>query len=71
MNSDTMWGIVISVVGLFFILLIAAGSFEKGENAADMRWNACINLMTEAIPDPNDDSRASFLQNCYEQKDAN
>lgn len=68
MNSDTWFGVFIGAVVLFLVLLVAAGSFEKGESAANAKWDGCVKLMTEVVPDPNDDSRASFLQNCYETK---
>lgn len=46
-----------------FAILILTGRNHK---VIDPRWDNCVEEMNSVIPDPNDDSRASFLKNCYE-----
>lgn len=54
------------------IIIMTSSSWRaRGHKIVDPRWNICIEAMQQAIPDPNDDSRASFLKDCYEQKNAN
>ena len=58
---------------IFYTCLVIAGiviltSSTRGHKIVDPRWDNCVEEMNQAIPDPNDDGRASFLKNCYEVK---
>lgn len=40
---------------------------KSDQNSADnTRFNACVDAMQKAYPDPNDNGRVSFLKNCYD-----
>lgn len=52
-----VWVIVILMLGIF-------GARSQTEELHSQRYDSCIKAMQQAIPDPNDDSRASFLENC-------
>lgn len=49
--------IVVSIIGGFLTIFNA-------DNQKTARYDKCIEAMTAAIPDANDDSRALFLKNC-------
>jgi len=54
--------------GIIIVILsvVSSGSSRKLD-LENQKLDICIKQMNAVIPDPNDDSRASFLKNCYEK----
>jgi len=60
METSIKWiAIVIMVVALFWSMVASEENQLESAN-----YQKCVTAMQEAIPDPNDDSRASFLKEC-------
>lgn len=57
-NSSYMW-IAIAVMFVAFMWFASKEDIARNDS-----YNKCVIAMQQAIPDPNDDSRASFLENC-------
>ncbi len=55
-------GIILFVI---FVLLLGGSTQARKDTE---KLNNCIFLMQKYVPDPNDDQRASFLQQCYENR---
>lgn len=60
-----------TVIGVIIIVFFYFASQSDLERAKDKRLDKCIEVMQKAIPDPNDDSRAHYLENCFETTNEN
>ena len=63
-NKETMLIILVLVA---MLAIIYGGINWDNQNFKTQRYDKCITAMQIAIPDPNDDSRASFLKDCNNQ----
>lgn len=61
MNYVKLFLIALAIALVFFI-----GYVFDSQPVADAKYDACVEAMNEAIPDPNDEGRPNFLKNCYE-----
>jgi len=63
MNHNFKWAIL-GVVGIYAIMALAQIFSTPPE--IDSKWESCLKVVNDAIPDPNDDGRAELLKTCYE-----
>lgn len=65
MQKDNKW-FYIMVMVVFSVLFISMAVSESRKNTTerDLKYLNCVEAMQKAIPDPNDNGRASFLQSC-------
>lgn len=66
--EKVLWIWILFVVGFVgFIFYGIATTDHDAQLVRDLKYSACVESMTEAIPDPNEtEERAEFLKNCYE-----
>lgn len=62
MNSIKWIAVAIMVTALFWSMVASEKNQLESGN-----YKECLKAMQEAIPDPNDDSRSSFLQECQQR----
>ena len=60
METFIKWTALVIISVSFFCFLNQSEKQELNSKSYDK----CIEAMQKAIPDPNDNSRASFLENC-------
>jgi hypothetical protein len=61
-TSKYMW-IAIGLVGITFAVAAGMSDIQNSKSRTEI-YIKCVDAMIEAIPDPNDDGRASFLKEC-------
>ncbi len=60
METSIKWATVgLTLIAMFYFCMLS----EKN-NLISQNYEKCLTAMQQAIPDPNDDSRASLLQEC-------
>ena len=53
-------------IGVMVFMVLAFIGQNKQLDLDQARYNLCVEVMREAIPNPNDtDERSTFLQDCY------
>lgn len=65
-NTVKVAGIVAIAAMVMFGMYTSDKSYTKQLESDN--YKKCVEVMVKALPDPNDDSRASFLQNCQSEK---
>lgn len=54
------------MIGVSFVLILIAFQIRSlKQDITDIKLDKCQFAMQKAIPDPNDDSRVTFLKDCY------
>ncbi len=64
MDTNFKWA-MIAIIGVFTCIVLE--SIFSTPAKIDTKWDACLEMVNKAIPNPNDtNDRAGLLQNCYE-----